>query len=163
MSQADELNAAVANVRRSASNSVMRFKTAAGLGNRGELASFEPVNERIESAPARPDPTIISAHTEMKGSISTTDEMHLHGRIEGDVRASKIVVCATGAVKGDLVAETVVIHGSVDGRINATHVQLHAGAVVKGEITHATLGVDTAAVLEGSLKRITRAESIDVE
>jgi cytoskeletal protein CcmA (bactofilin family) len=64
---------------------------------------------------------------------------------------------------GDVVAETVVIHGAVEGRVHGEHVRLWAGATVKGEIAHGSLGIDTAAVFEGTVKRIEAAAAIAAE
>lgn len=155
MAGAGELNSAVASARTVAQSMV---RAAAGLGRMRFSADEpvvmpEPANESIEPAPVRPEPSIISANTEMKGEIATPDEIHIHGKVEGDIRASRITVCAGGAVKGDLAAEKVEIYGAVEGAITARDVMLRAGAVVKGEIAHCTLGVDTAAIFEGVVKR----------
>jgi cytoskeletal protein CcmA (bactofilin family) len=151
----ETMNDAVTMARRTASQSVTLFKSAAGFKAKDEPAMpSEPANE---AAPTRIEVTAISAKTEMKGSINTPDELHIHGKIEGDVRAAKIVIGATGAVKGDVMAESVIVHGVVEGRVHGQHVRLWAGASVRGEVTHGSLGIDTAALFEGSVKRIEAA------
>jgi cytoskeletal protein CcmA (bactofilin family) len=149
-----DLNGAMHNVRRAASHSVTLLKAATGLSDGRAKVALLAANDSIaEPSPLRAPPSIISAHTEMTGSITTTDELHVHGKIKGDVRAAAITVCAGGAVHGDLIAETILIDGAVEGRMEAQHVLLRAGAVVTGEIVHGSLGVDTAAVFEGTIKR----------
>ena len=143
-----DVNGAVQNVRRTASQSVTMLRAATGLA--GRTAPGQPAGDM---APIGPPPSIISAHTEMTGSLTTTDEMHVYGKIKGDVRAAAITVCAGAMVTGDLIAETIVVDGAVEGRIEAQHVLLRAGATVKGEIMHGSLGIDTAAVFEGTIKR----------
>jgi len=145
-----DLNGAVQNVRRTASHSVTMLRAATGLTNGRPAPGMSVAGE---PAPLAAPPAIISAHTEMTGSIVTTDEMHVYGKIKGDVRAAAITVCAGAAVVGDLVAETIVVDGAVEGRIEAQHVLLRAGAMVKGEIMHGSLGIDTAAEFEGTIKR----------
>jgi cytoskeletal protein CcmA (bactofilin family) len=153
-----DLNGALRSARKTASHSVTLFKAVVG-GGRPDMAP-EPANETGEApAPVRRDPSVISANTAMTGSLATEDELHIHGKIEGDVRAAMITVCAGGIVKGDLAAETIIIHGNVDGKIEGRHVLLRAGAMVKGEIAHGTLGLDTAAVFEGSVKRLPTKET----
>jgi cytoskeletal protein CcmA (bactofilin family) len=143
------------NVRRTASQSVTLLKTAAfGAGKTPPMP--ETANES-SATPARPDKTVLSASTQLTGSITTTDELHIRGKIDGNVSASGITVLSGGVVKGDLTAETIVIHGSVEGRIEAAHVRLYEGSLVKGEIIHGSLGIDTAAEFEGSIKRIAAA------
>lgn len=143
-----DVSGAVQNVRRTASQSVTMLRAATGLS--GRTAPGQPA---ADMAPLAAPPSIISAHTEMTGSLATTDEMHVYGKIKGDVRAAAITVCAGAVVTGDLIAETIVVDGAVEGRIEAQHVLLRAGAMVKGEIMHGSLGIDTAAVFEGTIKR----------
>jgi len=90
----------------------------------------------------------------MKGSITTAENVEIRGSIEGDVRAASITVFQGGRVKGDLTADVVIVHGKADGRIQAQDVRLAAGANVSGEIMHGSLGIDTAAEFEGTIKRI---------
>jgi cytoskeletal protein CcmA (bactofilin family) len=127
-------------VRRTASMSLFRT----GVTSAAQTPATLPVTA----------PTVLSANAEMKGSITTTDTVEINGKLEGDVRAKAISVCVGGIVKGDLTAETIVIQGKVDGRIQAQDVRLAAGAEVSGEIAHGSLGIDTAANFEGSIKRL---------
>ena len=159
-----DLNVAMQNVRRAASHSVTLLKAAAGLSDEGPTVALVAANES-DAAPSllRAPLSIISANTEMTGSIMTTDELHVHGKIKGNVRAAAITVCAGGAVHGDLIAETIVIDGAVEGRVEAEHVLLRAGAVVTGEIVHGSLGVDTAAQFEGTIKRAAKSAAIAAE
>jgi cytoskeletal protein CcmA (bactofilin family) len=149
---------AMQTVRRTASHSVTLFKTAAGLGAVRHHAQLpEPANE-AEPAPApepvRPEPTVLSANTQFKGSIVTTDSVEIRGSIEGDIRASSITVCAGARIRGDLVADVILIQGAVEGGIKAQDVRLQSGASVVGEIVHGSLGIDTTAIFEGTIKRL---------
>ena len=97
--------------------------------------------------------SVISTNVEFAGTITTPDELHIYGVVEGNVRASSITIGAGGTVRGELVAETVNVFGTLDGRIHGMTVNLGAGGVVRGDIIHAALGIDTAAIFEGASKR----------
>ena len=104
-------------------------------------------------APAsRSGPSIISADVKITGKIVSQGELDINGQIEGDVRASALTVGETGAVKGEVVAESVVIRGTVEGRIRARKVQLCTGAKVRGDIFHASLAIEPNAIFEGAVK-----------
>ena len=148
---------AAAKARRAASGSATLLRAVARFGRGAAPASepepaLEPANE-TQSAPEPARTSLITARTEMTGTISTPEAVQVEGRIEGDVRASKIVVCAGGVVKGGLVADIIVIHGMVEGRVEGQDVLLCGSAVVNGEITHRSLGIDRTAVFEGNAKR----------
>ena len=67
-------------------------------------------------------------------------------------RASALTVGETGAVKGEVVAESVVVRGTVEGRIRGRKVQLCTGAKVRGDIFHASLAIEPNAIFEGAVK-----------
>lgn len=141
---------AMESVRRAASQSMTMLKGNAGV----RTIDPAPAPAQPAPAPVRATPTTISANTEMKGSITTSDSVDIGGKIEGDVRAKAITVLTGGKIKGDLIADTIMVYGHVEGRLQAQDVRLCAGANVSGEIAHGSLGIDTAANFEGSIKRI---------
>jgi len=101
---------------------------------------------------ARSGPSIISADVKMTGSIVSQGEIDINGQIEGDVRASALTIGETGAVKGEVVAESVTVRGTVEGRIRGRKVQLCTGAKVRGDIFHASLAIEPNAIFEGAVK-----------
>lgn len=104
------------------------------------------------ATPARSGPSIISADVKMTGKIVSLGELDINGQIDGDVRASALTVGETGAVKGEVIAESVVVRGTVEGRIRARKVQLCTGAKVRGDIFHASLAIEPNAIFEGAVK-----------
>lgn len=104
------------------------------------------------TAAARSGPSIISADVKMTGTIVSQGELDINGQIEGDVRASALTVGETGAVKGEVIAESVVVRGTVEGRIRGRKVQLCTGAKVRGDIFHASLAIEPNAIFEGAVK-----------
>jgi cytoskeletal protein CcmA (bactofilin family) len=107
--------------------------------------------------------SIISARTEVTGTISTPEDLQVEGKVEGEVRASKIVVGPGGVVKGGLTADVIIIHGAVEGRVEGHDVLLCGSAVVNGEITHRSLGIDTTAAFEGNVKRHAQQRAVAAE
>jgi cytoskeletal protein CcmA (bactofilin family) len=139
-----------------------RLKAAAGLG-KGKpngtplVLSTKDIVETPAPASApsasHTGPSVISANVEMTGSLSSPNELHIYGAVEGNVRAASLTIFAGGSVKGEVTAEYVLVHGVVDGRIHAKKVQLCSGAVMRGDIVHGSLGIDTGSTFEGVAKR----------
>jgi cytoskeletal protein CcmA (bactofilin family) len=98
-------------------------------------------------------PSILSEKVELNGTLNAPTALHIYGAVKGDVRAGDLSVFPGGSIKGDVVAESVVVHGSIEGDIQAKKVQLCSGALVRGDIVHSSLGVDVAATFEGISKR----------
>lgn len=73
-------------------------------------------------------PSLISADVHIVGTLSAEGEMQIDGKVEGNVRAHKAVIGATGVINGEIVAEEIVIRGEVNGPIRGRTIQLAAGA-----------------------------------
>jgi len=101
---------------------------------------------------ARSGPSIISADIKMNGTIISQGEIDINGQIEGDVRAAALTIGETGAVKGEVIADSVTVRGTVEGRIRGRKVQLCTGAKVRGDIFHASLAIEPNAIFEGVVK-----------
>ncbi len=152
---AHDLSGAMASAARTASESVTKIKAAARFGAaRSGALEHDTQDAANEDATPRPDPSVISANTQIDGSISTSDELYIQGKVEGDVRATSVIVCQGGLVRGDVKADSIAVYGVVTGNLNGGHVLLCAGSVVDGEIRHAGLGIDPGANFEGTIRRV---------
>src|SRR5262249_48392644 len=76
------------------------------------------------------------------------------GHVEGEVRASTIVIAEGAQIVGKVRAEEMTIGGYVKGAIHANRVKLNSTAVVEGDIVHRTL------VIEGSDASMKKARAI---
>lgn len=150
--------AGVIDIRRTATESLALLKAATNFSATkpqiplAPVATLLPSND-VTAAPAGPGPSVISVNVQFTGSIASPDDVHIHGSVTGDIRAIAITIFEDATVKGDIIAETVIVRGSVEGRIYGRTVQFMAGAVVRGDIIHGALGMDTAAQFEGAAKR----------
>ena len=86
----------------------------------------------------------ISSGLSVVGKIIGDGALTIFGHVEGEVRASTIVIAEGAQIEGEVRAEELTIGGYVKGTIHANRVELNSTAVVKGDIFHRTL------VIEGS-------------
>jgi cytoskeletal protein CcmA (bactofilin family) len=106
---------------------------------------------------AAPDPpesiSCISSGVTIIGRIVGDGTIKISGRIEGELKASTIVVTDGAEVVGDIVADDLTIGGRVKGTIHANRVKLDGTAVVEGDIFHGSLSIEDNARFEGSSRR----------
>lgn len=98
-------------------------------------------------------PSIFAHDIVVVGSITSDGEVQIDGRLEGDVRAGALTIGQGAFVKGDIVADSVVVHGRIEGRVQARSVVLASPASVHGEISYATLAIQSGAVMDGLCRR----------
>lgn len=102
----------------------------------------------------RTSPSIIGTNCSLAGDISSDGEVHVDGKVDGDVRCVTLVIGEEGGVTGEIIAETVRVLGAVTGQITARAVELSKTARITGDITHETLSVEAGAHVEGRFNRL---------
>lgn len=110
--------------------------------------------------PPAPPPSILSADMRIVGDISSQGEIQVDGTVEGDVRAKTVLIGESADIKGEVLAEQVLIHGRVNGQIKSRVVHLARTAHVVGDILHESMSIENGAFLEGHCKRMTEPRAI---
>jgi cytoskeletal protein CcmA (bactofilin family) len=80
--------------------------------------------------------------------------VQIFGRIEGELRASDLLINDGAQVEGNVIAQDVTVCGSVKGTIRAVRVKLQNGGAVEGDIFHRSLAIDENSLFEGSSRRV---------
>jgi cytoskeletal protein CcmA (bactofilin family) len=106
------------------------------------------------SAPkAKPPASVLSSDLTIKGNLRTTGDIQIEGTVEGDIRAHLLTIGEGATVKGECVADDVVINGRIVGRVRGLKVRLTSTARVEGDIIHKTIAIESGAHFEGSVQR----------
>ena len=112
------------------------------------------VRQRLAVASsAVPEVSSISSGLSIVGKIVGHGALTIFGHVEGELRASTVVIAEGAQMEGDVVAEELTIGGHVKGTIRANRVKLDSTAVVEGDIFHQTLAIEENARFEGASRR----------
>src|SRR6476659_7130059 len=82
------------------------------------------------------------------GNVTSKGELHLNGRIQGDVHCVALVLGENAQLEGSVVAEQVMVRGRVIGSIRALTVMLEARSYVEG-VFHKSLSIEQGTHFEG--------------
>src|SRR6516164_4635563 len=102
---------------------------------------------------AVPEVSSISSGLSIIGKIVGHGAVTIFGHVEGELRASTVVIAEGAQMEGEVVAEELTIGGRVKGTIHANRVKLNGTAVVEGDIFHRTLAIEENARFEGTSRR----------
>lgn len=120
-----------------------------------------PAPDRAPGVPPSPGPpgTVIGPKARLTGEISGDEDILIHGRFEGDIKIQRrVTVAASGEVKGDVHAQTVVVGGRVHGQIRADErAELLASASVQGNVNAPKVVIAEGAQLQGNVTMSTPA------
>ncbi|MHA1567741.1 MAG: bactofilin family protein [Alphaproteobacteria bacterium] len=98
-------------------------------------------------------PSIISAELTLTGNLASTGEIHIDGKVDGDITSRALTVGEKGVVTGSVTADSVRICGTIKGEIKGKNVVLTKTAEVTGDIVHETLTIEAGAFLDGNVRR----------
>lgn len=97
--------------------------------------------------------SVISSDLKITGNLQTTGDIQVEGTVEGDIRAHLLTVGESATVRGEVIADDVVVNGHVIGCLRGLKVRLTSTARVEGDIIHKTIAIESGAHFEGSVKR----------
>jgi cytoskeletal protein CcmA (bactofilin family) len=98
----------------------------------------------------------ISSGLSVVGKIVGHGALTIFGHVEGEVRASTIVIAEGARIEGKVSAEELTVGGYVKGTLHANRVKLNSTAVVKGDIIHRTLEIEGSDASMKSARAIVR-------
>jgi cytoskeletal protein CcmA (bactofilin family) len=93
---------------------------------------------RDDGGPRPEAASSISSGLSIIGKVIGRGALTIFGHVEGELRASSIVIAEGAQMEGDVVAEELTINGHVKGAIRANRVRLGGTAVIEGDILHQT-------------------------
>jgi cytoskeletal protein CcmA (bactofilin family) len=89
----------------------------------------------------------------ISGDVSTSAQIHLDGRIDGNVRCAQLCQGNTGIIAGDIVADEARIAGLVQGTVNARNLIIEPSARVTGDVAYEVITIAAGARIDGRLAR----------
>jgi cytoskeletal protein CcmA (bactofilin family) len=109
--------------------------------------SVQRMPRSAAASSAAPQPSSISSGLSIVGKIVGNGALTIFGHVEGELRASTVVIAEGAQMEGEVSAEELTIGGYVKGTIHANRVKLNSTAVVEGDIFHRTLAIEENAAI----------------
>ena len=93
--------------------------------------------------------SVIGSDVVIKGDVTATVDLHVDGRIEGDIQCASLVQGEGSHVEGAITAETARLAGSVSGSITARELVVLRTAKIQGDVHYDALTIEQGAQVEG--------------
>ena len=98
-------------------------------------------------------PSLLGKEIKVIGKITSKGALRLDGVLEGEIKASKLVIEKSAKVVGSVTSEDLVIRGRIIGPVFGKKVRFGSSARVEGDTFHETIAIEDGAYYEGSIKR----------
>jgi cytoskeletal protein CcmA (bactofilin family) len=93
--------------------------------------------------------SVLGADTAIKGDVTASADLHLDGKVEGDVTCTSLVQGETGEIVGAVSAESARLAGTVRGSISARELVVLKTARIFGDVHYDALTIEQGAQVEG--------------
>src|SRR5690349_9636178 len=106
--------------------------------------------------PARngaPGLSFIAPEAQISGDLATDGQVHVDGRIDGDVKCAQLIQGGAGIIAGSIHADDARLAGTVEGTVSARTLIVEASARILGDVTYETISIEAGAQIEGRLAR----------
>jgi len=98
-------------------------------------------------------PSIISSDLTLNGNLTSTGEIQVDGRVEGDIRCAILAIGDKASIHGEIITEQVTVRGCVHGTIRARKILLAASCHVEGNLLYETFAVEPGGYFVGNCRR----------
>jgi cytoskeletal protein CcmA (bactofilin family) len=96
--------------------------------------------------------SVIAADVEIVGNLTAKVDLHIDGKVQGDVVCGSIVQGEGSTIMGKVVAESARLSGKVEGSIEATDLVIEASARITGDVLYQNLTIAPGGQVEGKFK-----------
>ena len=103
-------------------------------------------------------PSIISSDLHVVGDIEGEGDLHIEGRVDGNIRCDQLTVGEQGQVKGKIAVMTLQLFGMVNGSVQAYTVKMMKTARMNGDVVHHKLEIESGAKVHGVYKQLRQEE-----
>jgi cytoskeletal protein CcmA (bactofilin family) len=96
--------------------------------------------------------SVIASDVEIVGNLSAKVDLHIDGKVQGDVTCGSLVQGEGSVINGKVVAENARLSGKVDGSIEVTELVIEASARITGDVIYQNLTIAPGGRIEGKFK-----------
>ncbi|WP_067675714.1 bactofilin family protein [Tsuneonella dongtanensis] len=93
--------------------------------------------------------SVIGSDVVIRGDIEATADLHIDGRVEGDIKCASLVQGDGSQIDGAITAETARVGGAVSGSITARELVVLRTAKINGDVHYDALTIEQGAEVEG--------------
>ena len=93
--------------------------------------------------------SVLGSDLAITGDIKASADLHVDGKVDGDIACSSLVQGETSTVTGAITAETARLAGAVKGSITARELVILKTAKITGDVFYDALTIEQGAQVEG--------------
>lgn len=93
--------------------------------------------------------SVIGSDVAISGDIHATVDLHIDGRVEGDIVCAALVQGAESHIKGHVQAVSARLAGHIEGAISVGDLVIEASARITGDVAYESISVASGSIVDG--------------
>ena len=99
--------------------------------------------------------SVLGPDIAVNGDLTATADLHLDGKVNGDIKCATLVQGEGSQVTGMVIAENARVAGRIKGSITAAVLVIQKTARIEGDVTYGSLTIEDGAQVDGKFTRRT--------
>ncbi|MBS0478257.1 MAG: polymer-forming cytoskeletal protein [Proteobacteria bacterium] len=104
--------------------------------------------------------SVVGPDMVITGNVRAIADLHIEGRIEGDLDCGNLVLGPEAAVNGQVRAETARIAGTIEGSVAIRQLVVEAGARITGDVDYESVSIENGAHIDGRLRHTSNLKAV---
>lgn len=125
--------------------------------DRPAMPPAPPMQQQPNGAPKRGMFSVVGADIVITGSVKASAELHIEGRIEGDVDCGSLVQGTESQIFGNVTAESARLAGAVEGTVRVKQLTIERTARITGDVEYENITIENGGHIDGRLKHMSAA------
>ncbi|HVJ01602.1 MAG TPA: polymer-forming cytoskeletal protein [Sphingomonas sp.] len=121
------------------------------IGSRNERAKRPVVSP---ASGGRGAFSVLGADVVVTGSVTATADLHIQGRVEGDVIGGSVTQGAESHIVGTLTAQVARLAGSIEGVVRVKALTIEPSARISGDVEYESITIENGGSIDGRLKHV---------
>ena len=102
--------------------------------------------------------SVLGADVVVKGNITATNDIHIDGRVEGDVVCGTLAQGADSQIFGSVTAETARLAGAIEGAVRIKQLTIERTARITGDVEYESITIENGGHIDGRLKHMSQVD-----
>ncbi|OYY71779.1 MAG: hypothetical protein B7Y47_06825 [Sphingomonas sp. 28-63-12] len=127
--------------------------------NNNSRSSRDTSSPSLPAAPSQPAGkrgmfSVLGADVIVTGNVSATADLHIDGRVDGDVNCGSLVQGNESRIAGNVRAESARLAGAIEGTVSVRQLTVERAARITGDVEYENIAIENGASIDGRLKHI---------
>jgi cytoskeletal protein CcmA (bactofilin family) len=125
-----------------------------GNRSRDDRPAMPPAPPQQASSSKRGMFSVIGPDMVITGNVTASADLHVDGRVEGDVNCGSLAQGTDSQIYGSVTAETARLAGAIEGSVRVKTLTVERSARITGDVEYENITIENGGHIDGRLKHM---------